>query len=287
MTPEKCPGCGTKLSPEMLACPNCPMSFPEDDGPPGSVNPLKQSPYWNFVLPVLFFGALACGIWYIGAGLFHLGEENAKSFDEKPNFLRSTAEEKKAAEDAAAKGQDGAAADSEGAVLQPATPDGGPATPGARREAGASGDEAVVSITPADASDAVSAPAPKAAKPVAEWKLRGHVYDLTTLKPLAGCRLEFVDEETNLRRETRSDSTGRYRIILPPLDGRGYVVSASKSGFAPNYLDPSTPGVRELDAADRGALAKSLATALSASPASVQAEGAAPVVTDFYLAPRR
>lgn len=290
MTPEKCPGCGTKLSPEMLACPNCPMSFPEDEPSSGSVNPLKQSPYWNFVLPAVFFGALACGIWYIGIGLFHLGEEGAKTYAEKPNFMRSPAEEKKAAEEAAAKAAGGdSSPTTEGAVFQPANPGGGPASPGGSGAAGGEkgGGTAMISITPEDASDSVSSPSAPKAKAVKEWRLRGNVYDLTTFKPVAGVAMVFVDEPTGVRRETRTDSQGRYRVIVPPLDGRGYVVSAIKSGYSPNYLDPATPGVRDLDADGRRSLAKNLASMLTATPASVQAEGAEPLVTDFYLAPRR
>ncbi len=80
MTPEKCPGCGAKLRPDMLACPNCPMSFPEDDGPSvGVVNPLKQSRYYKFVFPTVLLSVIGGGVWYMGAGLMHLGQENAKS----------------------------------------------------------------------------------------------------------------------------------------------------------------------------------------------------------------
>jgi len=267
LTPEKCPNCGAKLSPEMLACPNCPLTFPEGEEPSGGGNPLKHSPYWNFVLPALFFAALAAAIWSIGLGLFHFGEEGAKTYREKPNFLRP---EKTAAEGAGTEGAGEAAP--------------GPAAPAADK----GGETAMISITPTGAGDAaggVTAAARKPAPP-SEWKLRGSVYDLTTLTPLAGCRVEFVDEPTNFRRQTRTDSTGRYRMILPPLDGRGYFVTVGKNGYAPNYLDPATPGVRDLDAANRRALARDLSATLTASPASLQAESAAPVVTDFYLAPR-
>ena len=285
MTPERCPGCGTKLSPEMLACPNCPMSFPEDDPSGTGVNPLKQSPYWNFVLPAMFFGALALGIWYIAIGLFHLGEENAKSVDEKPNFMRSVAEEKAAAAKAAAAREGGEETTSEGAVFEPASPGAGPSSVKAKSAAGS--DTTVISITPADAepsSGSSAPPSPKAAP--REWKLRGRVYDLATLKPLAGVSMEFVDESSNTRRRTRTDASGAYRTIVPALDGRGYTVKAEKAGYSPNYLDPATPGVRELTPADRRALSKDLAATLSATPATVAAESAEPLVTDFYLAPR-
>ncbi len=262
----------------MLACPNCPMSFPEDDSAhAGGGNPLKQSPYWNFVLPAVFFSALGAAIWYIGTGLFRLADEGAKSYDEKPNFLRSAAEEKKAAADAAAAKTPGQT--SQGAVFQPAGPDGGPSSAGTKDDK--SGDDTtVISISPADSTDARPAPPPK------EWKLRGHVYDLATLRPLAGVAIELVDEQSNTRRRTRSDADGLYRAVVPPAPGGGYAVALTKAGYSPSYLDPSTPAVRELSPADRRALAKNLAATLTATPVTIAAESAEPVVTDFYLAPR-
>lgn len=270
MTPSKCPGCGTKLEPDMLACPNCPMSFPEDEGDSGAVNPLKQSKYYQFVFPVLFFGAIGAIVWYLGSGLLHLGEANNQI--ETPNFLRSNP-----------------------AAPSPSSPSAGeprPEAPGSG-DAKDSNDGGTVSIVRADddsgrgpaREEAPQRPAAPAER-VTEWKLRGTVYDLTTLKPLAGVSLTFADETTNRTVRTRSDSAGRYRVIVPPLDGRGYVVAVDKRGYAPNYLDPGTGGVREKDASERRSLARDLASTLAASPATVQSESAKPLVTDFYLAPR-
>ncbi len=284
MTPDKCPGCGTKLAKDMLACPNCPMSFPEDDGTSSSgVNPLKHSPYWNFVMPALFFCAIGATIWYMGMGLFHLGEEGAKSIDEKPNFLRTVAEEKKAAADAAAEKASGQT--SEGAVFQPADGVTGPSS--VMKKGDKPGDETtVISITPVDPSDGHGHDTRPPAPPPTEWKLRGHIYDLATLTPLAGVTLELVDEQTNTRRKTRTSADGLYRVIVPALSGGGYTVSVTKNGYSANYLDPATPAVRELSPADRRSLAKNLTATLTATPVTVAAEDSAPLVTDFYLAPR-
>src|ERR1035437_10382742 len=82
MTPDKCPGCGTRLKPDMLACPNCPMSFPEDDGLTDVSNPFKQSRYYQFLLPVLFFGGIAWGVWALAVGFMRLGEENFKKAED-------------------------------------------------------------------------------------------------------------------------------------------------------------------------------------------------------------
>ena len=87
MTPDNCPGCGTKLDPEMLACPNCPMSFPEDE-PADGIHPLRQTKAYAFLMPALFFAAIGLGVWYIAIGLFRLGEEN--SISEPPPILRGS-----------------------------------------------------------------------------------------------------------------------------------------------------------------------------------------------------
>lgn len=273
MTPSKCPGCGTKLTPDMLACPNCPMSFPEDEGgDAGASNPLKQSKYWQFVFPVVFFGAIGAIIWYMGSGLMHLGEENSQV--ETANFLR------------------GDKAPPPPAASAPPAPSAPPAESADDADANDADDGGTVSIvhgdddvrsSPRARSSRRAAPAPEVVK---EWKLRGTVYDLTTLKPLAGAQLTFADEATNRTIRTRSDASGRYRAIVPPLDGRGYAVSVSKGGYSANYLDPGTEGVREKDADERKSIARDLSSTLAASPATVQSASSKPLITDFYLAPR-
>lgn len=266
-TPPYCPSCFTKLEPHMLACPNCPMSFPEDDGPSqGSVNPLKQSRYYQFMLPALFFGALGLTIWWLASGLFHLGEENAnapglKLANERP-YVQG---EGRSTETASSYPPSEKLSPAESAGTVSVTP---------VEEAPPSG---TVSIAPPE-------PPARKVKEVKEWKLRGHVYDLATLKPLGGCELVFTDGETRIK--TRSNSEGGYRVIVPSLPDRGYSVTANRPGYSPNYLDPGTEGVRELDAARRQQMAKELGATLSATPATIQGIGAEPLITDFYLAKR-
>jgi len=270
-TPPYCPSCFVKLEPHMLACPNCPMSFPEDDGPAaGSSNPLKQSRYYQFALPVLFFAALGMTIWWLASGLFRLGEENANAPGLKLSNARPLVQ------------GEGALSRSTETSSYPPSTEKAPAYEGA----------GTVSIAPVEdeapsGTVSVAVPEPahrKRAKVVKEWKLRGHVYDLATMKPLAGCELVFTDGETRIR--TRSNSEGNYRVIVPSLPDRGYTVTAAKGGYSPNYLDPGTEGVREMDASRRQQLAKELGATLSATPATIQGVGAEPLITDFYLAKR-
>ena len=276
MTPDKCPACGAKLRRDMLACPNCPMSFPEDDGPRGSVNPLKQSPYYKFIFPVVFFSGLGALVWYSGSGLMRLGLANnsietPSAFGDKPPAPEPAPAPSETSREAAAP-----------ASVEASTGD-----------APAAEDPGMVVISKLDENGTPIGPAVKStskgtkAKAPREWRLRGEVYDLTTLKPLAGCAVQFSDPATNRSIKTRTDSSGRYRAIVPPLtDGSGYSVAIEKSGYAPNYLNPGTAGVREMDARRRREMARDLAETLGAAPATVSSESEKPVVTDFYLAPR-
>jgi hypothetical protein len=266
MTPEKCPNCGTKLRRDMLSCPNCPMSFPEDD-PASAIHPLKQSKYYQFLLPVLFFAGLGYLIWSMGMGLWHLGEQNV-DYDTGP-MLRS------------------------GPVSKPSETVSGPGT--ARSEAPLDAPEPPREIMimahdspaqpPAPAAPAAPAPS-RPAKAVREWRLRGSVYDLVSLKPLPFCTLIFVDHELNRRIETRTDSSGYYRTVVGSLPDRGYTVQVLMNGYSPTYLGPGTPGVRSMPAAQRRALARDLVATFTSEPATVQAPDAKPLITDFYLAPR-
>ena len=295
MTPDKCPGCGVKLRPEMLACPNCPMSFPEDDGPPaGAVNPLRQSRYYQFVFPVLFFGAIGAAVWYLGTGLMRLGNDSSQRetgsfFDDSKKKNSSSRKSVRAPQqsDGTAQPSEPKAPEDEGSVT--ITRSGGDAVPFARdeREKPARGARPAASPRAVPAPRADQAEAFSTSAPT-EWKLRGTVYDLTTLKPLAGCSIVFKDEGSNRSIKTRTDSTGSYRAIVPPLSGgSGYSVSIDRSGYAPNYLNPGTEGVREMDSGQRWGMARDLAATLAAAPATVQSESEKPLVTDFYLAPRR
>ncbi|MDE2489730.1 MAG: carboxypeptidase regulatory-like domain-containing protein [Elusimicrobia bacterium] len=269
--PAKCPGCGAKLEPDMLACPNCPMSFPEDDSA-SEVHPLKQTRWYGVVMPLLFFAGIGALIWMLATGFWRLAQENNQA-DNSSYPTRGAP-----AEAAPEPGTDASAVSAASTAA---------AVPAEDQEVLVTGDASSsegASAAPARAPAA--APAPPPPPPPTHWRLRGTVYDLSTLKPLPGCWVRFVDVDANRSVTARTDAGGRYRTIVPALDGRGYEVRLSKSGYAPSYLDPRTRGVREMSAAERAGLARGLATTLTQSPAVLQTSDAKPLITDFYLAPR-
>lgn len=127
--------------------------------------------------------------------------------------------------------------------------------------------------------------APAKRKSADEWKLRGVIYDLVTLAPVPGVHIIFTDNATNSRAQIVSDAKGRYRVVLPPLAGRGYLVSLSKPGYHKTYLNPGTEGVSDMPLERRQELAREL-SALIGDPASLQPNSDTPLTTDFHMAPR-
>jgi len=266
--PAKCPLCATKLRPDWESCPNCPMSF--RDAPPEKTA-MQGDLFRNVGIPLMILGGMAYFIWMLGANMLRIGEDNAKS-----------------------------AAPSLGKHAS-----GTPAVSGAMRSDSA-GIQALVDAQAAGASErknvapklvnassedqglgTISIMPDKDAKQkfVYDWKMRGVVYDLITLKPQAEAILTFTDNMTNSRAQITSDASGRYRALLPPLVGRGYVVTLFKVGYEKTCLDPRVAGVSGLPLSRRRELVKELASMIS-PPYDFEPDSEEPVFADFYLAPK-
>lgn len=282
--PAQCPSCGTKLQPDWEACPNCPMSFL--DRPPEK-GPLQSDAFRNYGIPLLLFGGLAYAVWSFSQFMWRTAEAGKPM---APSVSNGATIEAAAAAGALSGGKRGAVAASDSRSLQEIVDN--------------LGKEPLPSPSPDLASPpAEAAPAPAAedegegqgtvsvmttgapAKSVAEWRMRGTIYDLVTLRPIPGVRMTFTDNKTNSRAHILADAQGRYRTVLPALPGRGYLVTLAKSGYEKTYLDPGTEGVAEMPLERRRELAKELAT-LIAEPASLQPNSDTPLVTDFHLAPK-
>lgn len=265
--PPKCPGCGTKLQPDMESCPNCPMSFHDA---PVEKTTLQGDNFKNFGVPIIIFGGLAAVLWTYSQTMWRVVEAGVE--DRPANAP---------AQGKAASGEDR----SVGAMIQTKVDElaekqrGETRAPGSAAEAAAAEEETGPGIISVMAG---TGPAPK---PVMEWKLRGLVLDLVTLKPVPGAKLTFSDQETSVRAVIQADGQGRYRTVLPPLSGRGYLVTIAKPGYHASYLNPGTEGVAEMPLDRRKELVKELSS-LIAEPASVEPNSDAPLVTNFHLAPK-
>lgn len=272
--PAKCPGCGTKLQPDWESCPNCPLSFA--DAPPER-GALQNENFRSFGMPMLFFGGLAFAMWSFSQFMWRTAEENAAAYETN---AKNAVSPKPATSSKLAAGV--VPVDSkaiQGLVNEQVTgiydPEGKlPEKKAAPAETG----PGIVSITPAGTSSRAV---------VREWKMRGTIYDLVTLKPVPDVHMIFTDNATNSRAQIKTDGMGRYKVILPPLTNpdRGYLVALSKSGYEKTYLNPGTEGVAEKTEEERRSLARELST-LIADPASLQPGSEDPLITDFHMAPK-
>ncbi|MBI5246289.1 MAG: carboxypeptidase regulatory-like domain-containing protein [Elusimicrobia bacterium] len=269
--PAKCPGCGTKLLPDWESCPNCPLSF--RDAPPEKTA-FQSDTFRNIIMPILLFGGLGYGIWAMASFFWSTTEQTTRG-------AVTTVQKAARSVSLAPTGGGVVPVNSEaiqGIVNEQVT---GVYDPKGRVKY-------VRKVNPDEEGGGVVSIMPEAAakeKIVREWKMRGHVYDLVTLRPVAGAKLIFTDNETNSQAFLVSDSAGLYRTILPPLRGHGYLVAISKAGYAKTYLNPGTEGVSEMPLERRKELVAELATTIS-EPASLEPNSETPLVTDFHLAPK-
>lgn len=251
--PPKCPMCGTALQPEMEGCPNCPMSF--HDAPPEK-GAFQNDNFRNFGIPIMIFGGLAWAMWWFSQYMWRTAEEGTQTVT---TAIKNTAD-----------------------TGSPTTPPTGrvnavpAAEPPVDEEPPAEAEAPVVSVTPERRGRG---------KAAIEWKMRGVIYDLITLKPVPGVHMIFTDNVTNSKAQIKTDEEGRYRVMLPSLPERGYLVSLSKPGYGKAYLDPGTEGVQEMTLDRRAEIVKELSS-LIADPASLQPNGDTPLITDFHMAPK-
>ena len=262
--PAKCPGCGTKLQPDWESCPNCPMSF-LDAAPEKSA--FQNDSFRSIGMPMLFFGGLAFVIWTMGQFFWRTAVEGTKT----------VAIDARLPVTSIVKGGGVVPSDSRGIQALVDEQRAGKREPVGEAPPPADEGPGTISIMPDESA--------RKSKAVTEWRMRGAIYDLVTLNPVPNVTLNFIDNETNSRAQIQTDTRGRYRTVLPPLTGCGYIVTIAKDGYQKSYLDPGTEGVREMSLERRSEISKELA-ALVAEPAMIEPNSDAPLQTDFYLAPK-
>jgi hypothetical protein len=251
--PTNCPACGGKLPPYVEACPFCPWSYQEE-----GVVPYHKRRGRDFSGPLWFVGAIVA----IGAvawfSLNHVIEFAGRDGSSRSvETLRAAAGDKN---DKSGK----MVVDARNVAKAPAEP------------------EPVIMI--AQESGRLERPAKRRRR--AEWRLRGAVYDMVTLKPVVGATIILKDVELNRRIETTTDGEGRYKASVAPLTGRGYVVSFDDPNYASGaFIDPGNDALRGKPRVERERLAQELARSVMA-PQSLQADDDAPLITNFYLAPK-
>jgi hypothetical protein len=242
------------------------------DAPPEKTA-LQNDTFRSFGIPILFFGALAWAVWAGGQYLWHTAEQGTKGAVEvlKPTGSSPSVVKGGGVVPSDSAGIQGLVNEQRTGKYDPMGRDPMPETKSVEEEG-----PGIVSIMPE------KGPRPKV---VSEWKMRGTIYDLITLKPVPGVHMIFTDNETNSKAQIKTDELGRYRAILPALTGRGYLVTLSKTGYQKSYLDPGTEGVSDMPLERRKEIVSELAS-LIAEPAALQPNSGDPLLTDFHMAPK-
>ena len=259
--PERCPACKKPVPPGALACPYCPMSFETDEDAEREratrISPLIKLAAWIAMLAVLGWGgwnALSFVLNYgssniAGSDLFGLSSGGASQSGGTPQ------------PQAGQYPWDGVHART--THLKP-------------KDIYSGGDEgdAVTVITPQNAPTEHSG-----------WIFEGSVFDLETLRPLAGAELVFSSKNLGRAFRTKTDGKGRYGLRVPFLKGSAvYTVRILRKGYARSYLDPQNQGVMDRPLNERRRLSRTLNGSLL-GPYPLQGLAARPLDVDFYLAP--
>ena len=268
---KKCPQCGTQVDAEAEHCPGCPHSWPvEGQGIPESRR--GRSVPAPLIWAVLFIAFLFVAYHAINFVIKYAGSDDTSANNPLTRLVASADPADKKSLDPRTQ----AALYGQAAPARAAQPGEASTPPGPGEDADGEGDGTPVVIG-AQARELQEPPSK-------EWKLRGAVYDLVTLAPVAKATLVFKDAELSRRFEIVTDGQGRYKTIIPSLPDRGYAVVIQHPDYAQSYLNPGTEHVAAKPASERREMAQELTRSLDA-PYSVQGLGKRPVETDFYLAP--
>lgn len=246
----ECPGCHEAISGKLETCPHCfydlralrsggagPKKpglpgYEDLDGPdPEVVEPVperhvdnvqykpKASPFRYVLLAMVFV---------LGVALFYLAKD----------FMR----ERRAAEEMSA-----AIASKPAQALPPA------ATAAATVPV-----EPEPPAEPEAEAPAPEAPAPAAPAPVEAvvWRFEGRVYDILSLKPVAGANLTFLADDGG-QGGAVSGADGRFRVKLPSTPG-GYRLVVDQSDYDGDHFDDPSANYRAMTLAARAALRNSV-----------------------------
>ena len=269
--PRLCPECKGEVPPYATACPHCPYSFVDDYGElkvpekkkekaaEAQDHAVEVQAHWSPV-PIILAAAGALVVF----GLWRLVATGGA--DLKRAELPSVAETTQSLPRPSTAAAPGVFASSRSAYAEP--------MPGGASSPGEDPGTLMVEV------EAAPAEPEKPAIVVKEWKMRGFVYDVVSLAPLPSCKVVFSDVQSNTRFETATDASGRYRMILAPLTGRGYAVSLRQPGYSATY---AAGDIKSLPEAARLSLAKKLATSVEAQ--TLAHDSNEPLVTDLYVAP--
>jgi hypothetical protein len=144
------------------------------------------------------------------------------------------------------------------------------------------------SLGPPPASDKLpeSAVAVPSSLDPTQWAVHGRVYDLMTLRPIAGARLRFVVAGSSvLKYEAISDGDGRYLAIV--ARDQDYEIEASKTDYAPFALHETDIPYARLSLDKRRTIVDEVRDGDIPVSSFHDASGGESARRDVFLAPQR
>jgi hypothetical protein len=70
-----------------------------------------------------------------------------------------------------------------------------------------------------------------------DWEVRGEVYDLLTLEPVAGAEIVFREDPTAAGKRVETDASGKFTALVPAATAKGLVVSFSHPDYDDVFLE--------------------------------------------------
>ena len=104
---------------------------------------------------------------------------------------------------------------------------------------------------PAFSAQQSSATAPVKPPPSDHWAVRGLVYDLYTLKPVAKAELTFASRGTGERLRARTDREGHFSLRLSKVSSGGYDITVRHPRYLDNYLEENEPPYKTMSLSRR------------------------------------
>jgi hypothetical protein len=127
--------------------------------------------------------------------------------------------------------------------------------------------------------------------PTVQWTLRGRVYDLLTLKPVAGIRVsvQILGADGGVYPSTvvTTEHEGRYSVALNRQTSGSYGFVAVDGGFANAMFYESDIPYRTLSAADRRDMAEGARNGDVPQAGITDVVGESSIRRDLFVVPRR
>jgi hypothetical protein len=142
---------------------------------------------------------------------------------------------------------------------------------------------AATSAAPARSARVGDLPIP-ALNSASQWAFYGRVYDLITLKPVAGVQLVFSGGGSA---GTTTDPDGRFSVVLARLSEGSYEIRASHPDYASPVFYESDIPYAKLPPAERRQLARNAQDGDMTLPPLTDIAGEDSLRRDLFLAPRR